>query len=86
MPSLASISAHKEAHGTEMTDYLLSSMYVGPSIDEKSLNRFFVKAVQSNKLPKKYPLMSVIGMPTNANLINLWKDLYSLNDQTFSHK
>ena len=86
MPSLASISAHQEANGSELTNYLLSSMYVDRSIAEKALNRFFVRAVQSNKLPKKYPSMSITGMPINANLINLWKDLYSLNGQTFSHK
>ena len=86
MPTLAAVQAHEKLNNGNLDSVLVSSMYVGASADSKALNNFFVTTVQATDKQFSFPLMSVTGLPINADLINLWKDLYKLNGQTFEHK
>jgi hypothetical protein len=86
MPTLAAVQAHEKLNNGNLDNVLVSSMYVGASADKKALNNFFVRAVQTTDNQFSFPSMGVTGMPINADLIKLWKDLYKLNGQEFEYK
>lgn len=79
------------SHGSTISDLtsntsLVSSMYVSNNVDKDELDKFFVEAIQNNRLPDQFPNIKVSGLPINADLINLWEDFYKLRGQSFSYK
>ena len=84
--TLGVIDAHSKAKQEAVSEYfIVSSMFNDVSINRNTVDKFFVMTVQDRAMIKKFPSMQVMGMSLNPELIELWKDLYAVNGQTFKY-
>lgn len=84
--SLAAIKAHIESYANNnLKSIIVSSMHNTDIVTKKNLDKLFVELVQSSSIPTKFPNVKISGMPVNSELIQFWKDIYSLTSQNFEY-
>ena len=85
---LSSITSHLENDEdfNNKKVFLISSMNDGVLISDNKYDEFFISSVQNSNIPLKFPELEITGFNLNAKLIELWSDIYLLNNQIFKYK
>ena len=84
--TLGVVSTHANVENKEMTNtFLVSTMFNDAAINRTSANAFFVQTIQSEDMPDGFPEMQILGTSLNPDLIELWTDLYTVNNQKFNY-
>lgn len=87
--TLSAINLHQRAQEQSFNlseTRIISTMFdaENPSLDD--LNNYFVTEIQRSELPDSFPDAIIAGMPIDTDVIDLWKDIYSINGQEFRYE
>ena len=87
--TLSAINLHQRAQEQSFNlseTRIISTMFdaENPSLDD--LNNYFVTEIQRSELPESFPDAIIAGMPIDTDVIDLWKDIYSINGQEFRYE